>query len=227
MNPETIMHLTNSFTNMSQKIFNHYGSCDNCIHPICCTADAPVVFKHEIERIAKHIDMTTKKFKKKHVIKLNQPIMNRRLKTPCLFLGKDHCKIYSIRPKACRTFPFEVTVAMGIIRLENISLCPIATIIADEFNEFYDNFGYLVPETDKIKEYNKQLLKANEKIQERLSKTMKVDDSHDNEFMMTSPLFLTCFYHCKVEGRHNIEIENKFKEYMQNPQALIDFVLSV
>lgn len=224
MDPVTIMRLNNCFENMCQKVFYHYGSCKDCDHKICCTADAPVVFNHEIEKIAKHIGMNVKKFKKKHIIKLNLPILNRRLRTPCIFLNDNRqCKIYNIRPKACRGFPFEVTVEMGIIRMESIYLCPIATLIHSEFNEFYDKHATLVPETKEMKEYNRQLAEANEKVQEMVNKSADLDFSHENDFMMTSPLFWTCFYHYKVEGIKNIE--DKFNEYLQNPQALIDFVL--
>jgi Fe-S-cluster containining protein len=57
---------------------------------------------------------------------LDLPVLKSKEDTTCVFYQKDGCKVYTLRPKACRLFPFRVeeeTTANGDIIL-NISYNP-------------------------------------------------------------------------------------------------------
>lgn len=77
--------------------------CLDCAN--CCKKMTPTYTKKDVNRIAKHLNMTYQQYFDKYLyIDDNKDIINR--KTPCQFLGKDHkCTIYEIRPDDCRGFP--------------------------------------------------------------------------------------------------------------------------
>lgn len=219
-----LMHLNDCLESMCRKLFDFYGSCDDCLHPICCTASSPSLLPHEIGRISQHLGMSEKKFKKRYVVKLNLPRIKRRVVEPCPFLKDDCCAIYEKRPHSCRTFPFESSVLMGSVRLESVTMCPIATLISEEFNDFIDEYEYLVPETKETKAFNEEMAKANQEIQDRIAESLEMDDSHENWFMMTSLLFFVCFYNLKVRGI--ADVERDFRRYLSNHEAFVETLMS-
>lgn len=72
----------------------------------CCKTIPPLIEPEDIKRLAKHLNLTEKEFKKKHITKDEDgdTVLN---VVPCIFLNKDNtCSIYHIRPKACAEYPF-------------------------------------------------------------------------------------------------------------------------
>jgi len=219
-----LIQMEKGLESICRQLFEFYGSCDDCLHPICCTAASPSLLPSEMERISQHLKMSEGKFKKKFIVKLNLPKVRKRLIEPCPFLIENHCSIYNKRPKACRTFPFESAIMLGCVRLESITMCPIATQISDEFNDFMDEYGNLNPETDESKEFSKEMELANEEIQKRISDSVGIDDSHENWYMMTSILFFVCFYELKIKKISNVR--DRFKEFQLHPESIIEALLS-
>lgn len=218
-----LLRLNKGLESMCTRLFDFYGSCDDCLHPICCTAASPSLLSNEVSRISQYVGISEKKFKKNYVVKLNLPKIKRRLVEPCPFLKNNRCSIYKKRPQACTTFPFESSIFMGSVRLESITMCPIATQIADDLYEFFEKYKNQVQETIEMKKYMDELEKANQEMQDRIGESLKADDSHENYYMMISILYFVCFCHYKMEGIKNIE--EKFEDYQVHEEHLVEVLL--
>lgn len=71
----------------------------------CCKTTSPIFRDVDIERISKHLGLKASEFVSKHLhIDEDQDyVLN---SSPCLFLDENnYCKIYDVRPKACREYP--------------------------------------------------------------------------------------------------------------------------
>jgi len=214
------MHI--AFYNLTSEIFNYYGSCQECPHKICCTAIAPVVNKQEIRVLCNASRMNPSKFKKKYLKKFELQGKKQRLRAPCPFLKDGTCSVYLERPKACRIFPFEINLHIGIVRMEGIEICPIATLLFDEFIDFSERYSHCVKVTEEMEERTQRLIEASERVNELVEKAEGIDLTHESRFMIVSPMEAVCFYHEKVQGLDNIE--EKLKEYQESSDGLIEFV---
>lgn len=88
-------------------------ACEKC-NAKCCTGESGYIFvsKDEMKAISSSLSLNLKDFKKLYTIKLG--IKYSLKEAPCengfacIFLDTDSkkCKIYDLRPKQCKTFPF-------------------------------------------------------------------------------------------------------------------------
>jgi Fe-S-cluster containining protein len=83
-------------------------TCQQC-HNCCRGGQAGWVYpsRREVERIARHLDITAYAFKKRYVVKdpNGEASLKMRDNGDCIF-WKEGCSIYSVRPRQCRTYPF-------------------------------------------------------------------------------------------------------------------------
>lgn len=71
----------------------------------CCKSAPPLVSKKDINRIAKHLNLSTRDFTRQYVLKDFDGSLSFD-SVPCKFLGNDNmCAIYEVRPHACRSYP--------------------------------------------------------------------------------------------------------------------------
>lgn len=87
---------------LDQEVFEQMD-CLDCAN--CCKSHPPLITSGDIKRIAKHLGMPPKTFKRKYVLEdFNGELSFNYL--PCHFLQEDNkCSIYEVRPNACREFP--------------------------------------------------------------------------------------------------------------------------
>lgn len=71
----------------------------------CCKTSPALLVVEDINRISKHLGISSKQFKKNYVLEdFNGEISLNTI--PCHFLNTDNtCSIYDVRPKACRSYP--------------------------------------------------------------------------------------------------------------------------
>jgi len=80
--------------------------CTDCLECAnCCSTTGPSFTDKDIGRIAKHLRIKPSKFTEKY-LRIDEDKDYVLQQVPCAFLGEDNrCKIYDVRPKACREFP--------------------------------------------------------------------------------------------------------------------------
>ena len=113
-------------------------ACIDCAN--CCTKMTPTYTRKDVNRIAKHFNMTYKEyFEKWLTVDDNKDIINKSL--PCQFLQKDKkCSIYAIRPDDCAGFPhftrkdFRYQVKEKTYT-NNLALCPATLIFVEKLKE--------------------------------------------------------------------------------------------
>jgi Fe-S-cluster containining protein len=98
------------------------GTCANC-----CKEISPILYRHDILRLAKALKMKIEKFAENYLIidKDGDYVFK---STPCPFLGTDNmCGVYDDRPTACREYPhtdrrrFSQLIGLSI---QNAEHCP-------------------------------------------------------------------------------------------------------
>jgi len=101
----------------------------------CCKTTSPIFRDVDINRIAKHLGVRPSEFTEKHLhIDEDQDwVLN---SSPCLFLDENnYCKIYEVRPKACREYPHTNRKNMSqIMELTylNTLVCPAVAQITEK-----------------------------------------------------------------------------------------------
>lgn len=111
----------------------------NCLHcGNCCKTTPALILNEDINRISKHLQLSTKDFIQKYVVKDNDGDLVFR-QTPCVFLGADnYCSIYEVRPNACREYPHTNRKKMQQIlnlTIKNAEICPAVARILDTIEE--------------------------------------------------------------------------------------------
>ena len=100
-------------------------NCLECAN--CCKTTGPLFTDRDIKRLAKHFRMSTNSFIENY-LRCDEDGDLVLKNVPCIFLDVDNsCKVYDIRPKACRAYPhtdmrnqhkiFDLT-------LKNAEICP-------------------------------------------------------------------------------------------------------
>ena len=222
--------ITRCFNTICQSIFNHYGSCNDCDSKICCTAYAPAIHRHEIDSIAKHINMKPKKFKRKFVINLNLPMNKYALQKPCPLLTSNigKCMVYSHRPVACWRYPFQILISseISLVFIEGIELCPVATLIAEEFKEYYERISR--PNLETSKEYEDAVSNAMEKTMSRIGDAWKNSDIEmvESEFLATNVISFFIFYLMKIKKMDEATAQKLTNEFNKNTDAFLSFLFN-
>jgi uncharacterized protein len=99
----------------------------------CCKTTSPIFRDVDIDRIAKHLGMRPSLFTEKylHIDEDQDWVLN---SSPCAFLGEDnYCKIYDVRPKACREYPHTDRKNMAQVMeltYKNTLICPAVAEMA-------------------------------------------------------------------------------------------------
>ena len=90
------------------------SACASC-GGACCIGESGYIWVNrlEIEAIANYLNMDIKKFANEYLVRVKSRYSLREIKSAdlgyaCIFfdLDKRLCKIYDVRPKQCRTYPF-------------------------------------------------------------------------------------------------------------------------
>ena len=93
----------------------------------CCKTTSPIFTNKDIERIAAHLKLRPANFVEKylHLDGDGDYVLNN---SPCTFLDEEnYCKIYDVRPKACREYPHTNRKQFHKIlnlTVKNMSVCP-------------------------------------------------------------------------------------------------------
>ncbi len=116
--------INNKANQVHDEVFNQLD-CLDCAN--CCKSIPPLLNDTDAKRIAKFLGIKLSRFKEEYITidDDGDTVLNT---VPCIFLeGDNKCKIYEVRPKACREYPHtDNNQFMRNIKLhmENISYCP-------------------------------------------------------------------------------------------------------
>lgn len=110
--------------------------CLDCAN--CCKTTPAILTKKDIKRIAQSLKMTPKKFIYHYVLEdINRELSFR--KVPCVFLQDDNkCRIYEVRPKACREYPHSDRPGFNFnkkLHQKNLDICPAIVEILEEMKK--------------------------------------------------------------------------------------------
>lgn len=112
------------FHSKHEEVFNEVD-CLQCAN--CCKTTSPIFRDVDIDRISKHLGVRPSDFTSKnlHIDEDGDWVLN---SSPCLFLDENnYCKIYEVRPKACRDYPHTDRKQMSQIMeltYKNSMVCP-------------------------------------------------------------------------------------------------------
>ena len=118
--------------------------CLSCAN--CCKTMSPTYLPADMRRISKYLGMTVNAFKDKYLEQERgaaRDWMNRS--TPCQFLrlSDNKCRIYSVRPLDCSTFPhLGVRFAdYGHVHHQNVEYCPATYELMSRLKEVTETIG--------------------------------------------------------------------------------------
>lgn len=115
---------------------NRFYECHRCIPNWCCTIVPVCLLYEEIPLLAQHVGLSRNKFLDKYceITDGGMGIPFVYLKSPCPFFKKgikqrrySSCRIYKIRPGACKKYPFA-----PMFGVSTIDRCPMASEIAKD-----------------------------------------------------------------------------------------------
>ena len=106
------------------EVFERFD-CLSCAN--CCKTTGPLFTDKDIERIANHFRLKPSEFVEQY-LRLDEDNDYVLQKVPCTFLDEDnYCRIYDIRPKACREYPHtdrrNMQQILNLTR-KNLEICP-------------------------------------------------------------------------------------------------------
>lgn len=123
------------FEHESKDFFANH-SCLDCAN--CCKTTSPIFRDVDIDRIASHLKVKPGELVQRH-LHLDADghyVLNN---APCIFLDKEnYCKIYTVRPQACREYPH--TERKNIHQImdltyQNTSICPAVAHIVEKLKK--------------------------------------------------------------------------------------------
>lgn len=108
-------------------------NCLSCAN--CCRTTPALVNRSDIERIAGFLKMKPREFVHTYVLEdINGELSLNSV--PCRFLNPDNtCRIYEVRPLACRQFPHTDDpeyFKRPVLNANNVIVCPAAYYIAEK-----------------------------------------------------------------------------------------------
>lgn len=108
--------------------------CTRCAN--CCKTMPVKLDQADIDRIAKHLNMTVEKFVEAYLKSDDEDGLLYIRQQPCPFLGSDdRCSIYDVRPTVCREYPHtdkEGFVFRTILHANNALKCPAVFWIVEQ-----------------------------------------------------------------------------------------------
>lgn len=110
----------------------------------CCKTTSPIFRNVDIDRISKHLGVRPSEFTTKnlHIDEDGDWVLN---SSPCLFLAEDnYCKIYEVRPKACREYPHTDRKNMAQVldlTYKNTQVCPAVSIMVEKIKSQIPQHG--------------------------------------------------------------------------------------
>ena len=123
------------FKELHEDVFSEF-SCLDCAN--CCKTLGPKFSPEDIDRIASHLNMSPGKFMDQY-LRTDEDRDLVLQSVPCPFLGEENrCKIYEVRPKACRTYPHTDSRGMHKylnITFQNTLTCPAVLEIVERMKE--------------------------------------------------------------------------------------------
>jgi Fe-S-cluster containining protein len=111
-------------------------NCLDCAN--CCTSIPPLVNETDAKRISKFLGIKLSGFKEEYITIDEDKDMVMKI-VPCVFLESNNkCRIYEVRPKACREYPhtdnFEFMKNLKL-HLTNTTYCPAVYHILKAFKQ--------------------------------------------------------------------------------------------
>ncbi len=132
---EKVKSLDTYFHPAHEEVFEKVD-CLQCAN--CCKTTSPIFRDVDIDRIAKHLGVKPSEFTSKnlHIDEDGDWVLN---SSPCLFLDENnYCKIYEVRPKACREYPHTDRKNMFQIMdltYKNTLVCPAVNVMIDKIKK--------------------------------------------------------------------------------------------
>jgi len=112
-------------------------TCERC--GTCCQKCTPIVItKREVKRVAKYLNTTPSKLRRKHNITYTgRNNMYRMSGAPCPFLkGNNECTIHPVRFQVCRDFPFK-RMYFESTTSKKVGVYPSCPIVREAMARFY------------------------------------------------------------------------------------------
>ena len=114
-------------------------ACTDCLECAnCCSTTGPLFTDKDIGRIAKYLRIKPSEFTEKY-LRIDEDKDYVLQQVPCAFLDEDNrCKIYDVRPKACREFPHTDRIKQyQILNLtqKNVAICPAVYHIVEKLKK--------------------------------------------------------------------------------------------
>ncbi len=109
-------------------------NCAECAN--CCKKLKIILNYMDIEKISKHLNVSEKEFISKFLTK-NEENEFELKDAPCIFLENNKCRIYDIRPYACKEYPnLDKDVSDRCHQFfNNATLCPIVFNVLENAKE--------------------------------------------------------------------------------------------
>ncbi|MFN8698213.1 MAG: YkgJ family cysteine cluster protein [Flavobacteriales bacterium] len=107
-------------------------NCLDCAN--CCKTTSPIFRNVDIDRIAQHLGIRPSALTSKylHIDEDGDWVLNQ---SPCVFLNEDNtCRVYEVRPKACREYPHTDRKHMRQIMdltYRNTLVCPAVGLMVE------------------------------------------------------------------------------------------------
>jgi Fe-S-cluster containining protein len=107
-------------------------NCLECAN--CCKTTSPIFRNVDIDRIAQHLGIRPAELTSKylHIDEDGDWVLNQ---SPCVFLNEDNtCRVYEVRPKACREYPHTDRKHMSQIMdltYRNTLVCPAVGMMVE------------------------------------------------------------------------------------------------
>jgi Fe-S-cluster containining protein len=100
----------------------------------CCKTTSPIFYPNDIDRIAKSLKVKPGDFIEKY-LRIDEDNDYVLQSSPCPFLdGDNYCRIYDVRPKACREYPHtdrKKMVQITDLTYKNTLVCPAVLEIVE------------------------------------------------------------------------------------------------
>ena len=124
-----------AFHSVHEEVFEEIN-CIECAN--CCKTTSPIFYQTDIERIAKFLRIKPGDFIEKY-LRVDEDKDFVLQGSPCPFLDENNfCKVYEVRPKACREYPHtdrKKMVQVTGLTYKNSLVCPAVLEIIERLKK--------------------------------------------------------------------------------------------